>query len=248
MRSFISNKMDLIKKIYVLLFWTTLWYLISNIINNRLLLPSPMDVFLSLINLLSTKALYISVANTVIRIVIGFFLGSILGIILSIFSYRYDFFESLINPLILMIKATPVVSIIILALVWISSKNLSVFISFLMVLPTMYTTLLKGLDSIDKRMIEMAKVFKIKGYKLIRYIYMPSIKSYLIAAASLALGSSWKAGVAAEVIGLPSKTVGESIYTAKIYLNTPELFAWTLLIVAISYVFEKIFINLLNKI
>jgi NitT/TauT family transport system permease protein len=152
------------------------------------------------------------------------------------------------EPLILMIKATPIASIIILALVWISSKNLSVFIAFLMVLPTMYTTILKGLDSTDEKMLEMAKVFKIKGCKLIRYIYMPSIKPYLIAAASLALGLSWKAGVAAEVIGLPSGTIGESLYTAKIYLNTPELFAWTFLIVAISFIFEKLFIFLLNRI
>jgi NitT/TauT family transport system permease protein len=112
----------------------------------------------------------------------------------------------------------------------------------------MYTTILKGLDSTDEKMLEMAKVFKIKGCKLIRYIYMPSIKPYLIAAASLALGLSWKAGVAAEVIGLPSGTIGESLYTAKIYLNTPELFAWTFLIVAISFIFEKLFIFLLNRI
>ncbi|MBC8587821.1 ABC transporter permease subunit [Tissierellaceae bacterium BX21] len=248
MRSSISNKRDLIKKIYASLFWIILWYLISNIMNNKLLLPSPIDVFISLVNLLNTKDIYISIANTFIRIITGFFLGSILGIILSIFSYKFIFFKSLMEPLILMIKATPIASIIILALVWISSKNLSVFIAFLMVLPTMYTTILKGLDSTDEKMLEMAKVFKIKGCKLIRYIYMPSIKPYLIAAASLALGLSWKAGVAAEVIGLPSGTIGESLYTAKIYLNTPELFAWTFLIVAISFIFEKLFIFLLNRI
>ncbi len=248
MRSSISNKRDLIKKIYASLFWIIFWYLISNIMNNKLLLPSPIDVFISLVNLLNTKDIYISIANTFIRIITGFFLGSILGIILSIFSYKFIFFKSLMEPLILMIKATPIASIIILALVWISSKNLSVFIAFLMVLPTMYTTILKGLDSTDEKMLEMAKVFKIKGCKLIRYIYMPSIKPYLIAAASLALGLSWKAGVAAEVIGLPSGTIGESLYTAKIYLNTPELFAWTFLIVAISFIFEKLFIFLLNRI
>ena len=117
-----------------------------------------------------------------------------------------------------------------------------------MVLPAMYTNILEGLENTDKKMLEMAKVFRLKGYKLVRYIYIPSVKPYLVAAASLAFGLSWKAGVAAEVIGLPSGTIGASLYTSKIYLNTPELFAWTVLIVVISFTFEKLLISLLNRI
>lgn len=248
MRSSISNKKNLFKKIYVSIFWILIWYVVSIIIDNTLLLPSPLDVVKSLVNLLGTKDLYLSVGNTFMRIVLGFFLGSIFGIVLSIFSYRFNLFRDLVGPVISIIKATPIASIIILALVWINSKDLSVFIVFLMVLPTMYTNILEGLDSTDKKMLEMAKVFKVKGYRLIRYIYFPSIKPYLIAASSLGLGLSWKAGVAAEVIGLPSKTIGESLYVSKIYLNTPELFAWTVLVVMISFVFEKAFIFILKRI
>lgn len=248
MRSSILNKREITKKICAIIFWIFIWLIISFILDNKLLLPSPIDVATSLVKLLEYRDFYLTVANTFVRIISGFLLGSILGIILSILSYRFSFFNDLIEPLISIIKSIPVASIIILALVWISSKNLSVFISFLMVLPTMYTSILKGLENTDKKMLEMAKVFKVKEYKLIRYIYIPSIKPYLISASSLALGLCWKAGVAAEVIGLPSKTMGEALYTAKIYLNTTELFAWTLFIVAISYIVEKLFIYLLNKI
>jgi NitT/TauT family transport system permease protein len=248
MRSFTSNKRGFIKKIYSFIFWIVIWHIFSIFVNNGLLLPSPLDVLKSLVNLLKTKDIYVVVGNTFCRITLGFLLGSIFGVISAIFSYRFIIFRDLIAPLISSIKATPVASIIILALVWISSYNLSVFVVFLMVLPAIYTNILKGLDSTDKKMLEMAKVFRVKGYKLIRYIYIPSIKPYLIAASSLGLGLSWKAGVAAEVIGLPSRTMGESLYLSKIYLNTSELFAWTVLIVMISFIFEKLFIYILNKI
>ena len=114
--------------------------------------------------------------------------------------------------------------------------------------PPIYTNMLKGMDNTDIKMLEMATVFKVSMYKKIRYIYIPSIKPYLIAAISVALGFCWKAGVAAEIIGLPSNTVGEALYKSKIYLDTPELFAWTLFIVIISMVFETVFITLVRKI
>ena len=248
MRSSILNRKEIVKKISVIIFWIFIWLIASLIMDNKLLLPSPIDVLRSLFELLKFKDFYLMVANTFFRIISGFILATILGIILSVLAYKSSIFKFFIQPLLSIIKATPVASIIILALVWISSKNLSVFISFLMVLPTIYTSILKGLESTDKKMLEMAMVFKVKGYKLVRYIYIPSIKPYLISASSLALGLCWKAGVAAEVIGLPSKTMGEALYTAKIYLNTSELFAWTLFIVAISFFVEKLFISLLNRI
>lgn len=248
MRSSILNKKEIVKKISVIIFWIFIWLIASLIMDNRLLLPSPIDVLRSLFELLKFKDFYLMIANTFFRIISGFILATILGIILSVLAYKSSIFKLFVQPLLSIIKATPVASIIILALVWISSKNLSVFISFLMVLPTIYTSILKGLESTDKKMLEMAMVFKVKGYKLVRYIYIPSIKPYLVSASSLALGLCWKAGVAAEVIGLPSKTMGEALYTAKIYLNTSELFAWTLFIVAISFAVEKLFISLLNRI
>lgn len=246
MRSFISNKN--IKKIWAAIFWILIWYLFSLVVDNRLLLPSPLDVAISLFNLMKTKELYFSVANTFIRIISGFFLGSVLGLILSVLSYRFYIIKILAEPLVSIIKATPVASVIILALVWLNSSNLSVFISFLMVVPTTYTNILKGLENTDIKLLQMAKVFQIGGYKIIRYIYIPSLKPYIVAASSLSLGLCWKAGVAAEVIGLPQGTIGEALYSAKIYLDIAELFAWTLLIVAISFVFEKAFISLLNRI
>jgi NitT/TauT family transport system permease protein len=135
-----------------------------------------------------------------------------------------------------------------LALVWVKSSSLSIFIAFFVVLPTVYINILKGLDNADQKLLEMTQVFRVNKYKKVRYIYLPTIKPYLIAALNVSLGFCWKAGIAAEVIGLPQNSIGEALYSAKIYLNTPELFAWTLFIILISASFEKFFITVMKKI
>ena len=71
---------------------------------------------------------------------------------------------------------------------------------------------------------------------------------YLLTGCRLGLGLCWKAGVAAEVIGVPTGSIGEKLYHAKIYLNTPDLFAWTIVIILISFLFEKLFLGLVRKI
>ena len=242
------NKNNKLVRVLVVLFWLLIWQISSYNLSNKLLLVSPITVIITLISLMQTKLFYISIANTFIRIISGFLIGCLTGTLLSIISYKYIIIKELLRPLISVIKATPVASIIILTLVWIKTANLSVFIGFLMVLPPIYTNMLKGLDYTDAKMLEMTKVFKVSKYKQIKYIYIPSIKPYLIAAISVALGFCWKAGVAAEIIGLPSNTVGEALYKSKIYLNTPELFAWTLFVIITSMVFETVFISLIRRI
>jgi NitT/TauT family transport system permease protein len=183
-----------------------------------------------------------------IRIVSGFLLALVLGILLAALASRFRMFSVLLQPLITVIKSTPVASFIILCLVWIPSRNLSVFISFLMVLPVIYTNISQGIQDTDQKLLEMAEVFSIGTGKKIVYIYVSQVLPYLLSGCSLALGLCWKAGTAAEVIGVPAGSIGEKLYHAKIYLNTPDLFAWTIVIIGVSYLFEKCFLLMLGAI
>ncbi len=132
------------------------------------------------------------------------------------------------------IKAIPVASFIILVLIWVPSRNLSIVISFLMVLPVVYTNVLNGIASTDRKLLEMAQVFRVPLSRRIRYIYLSQLLPFLRTGFSLSLGLCWKAGIAAEVIGIPKGSIGEKLYEAKVYLQTADLFAWTLVIVLIS--------------
>ena len=153
--------------------------------------------------------------------------------------------DELLSPLLAAIKATPVASFIIVALIWVSSKNLSVLISFLMVFPVLYLCIRDAVRQLSGELSEMAQLFRVPLGKRIRYLYIPEILPRFRAAASAALGLCWKAGVAAEVIGIPDGSLGERLYEAKIYLNMPELFAWTVVIVAVSIVMERVVLRLL---
>ena len=115
-----------------------------------------------------------------------------------------------------------------------------------MVFPPVYLNVLEGIRQTDRKLLEMAKVFRVPLWRRVTGIYLPAVLPYFRTAASLGLGLCWKAGVAAEVIGLPVGSIGEQLYNAKVYFLTPELFAWTAVIVAVSVVFEKLFLCLVD--
>lgn len=230
------------------LFWIAIWQIISMVIAQEILLVSPWAVTIRICELVVTTDFWSSIATSLSHIILGFILSLACGIICAILGSKFNCIRKLLAPLMQTIKSVPVASFIILVLIWVSSKNLSIVISFLMVFPIVYSNVLKGICQIDKELLEMAKVFKLTPLAKFRYIYTSQVLPYLQIACSLGLGMCWKAGVAAEVIGLPKNTIGEHLYDAKIYLNTEDLFAWTVVIVVISIVIEKLFVSGLNGI
>lgn len=208
---------------------------------------SPGVVVVRLFELAATAEFWRSVLFSFARIVSGFLLAGVAGVLLAALAARFRRVGELLVPVILAIKATPVASIIILILIWVSSRNLSVLISFLMVLPVIYTNVLDGIRDTDKGLLEMAELFQIPVRKRILYIYISQVLPFFRSACSVALGMCWKAGVAAEVIGVPDGSIGEKLYKAKIYLNTSDLFAWTLTIIVISVIFEYVFMLIIRR-
>ena len=211
-----------------------------------MLLASPLTVIKRLAVLAVTTPFWQSILFSLLRIIGGFLCGVLFGTLLAIFAVNHTKFEELIAPLILLIKTIPVASFIILVLIFISSKNLSVIISFLMVLPIVYTNVRNGILETDRNLLEMANVFSLSRFKKFRYIYVPQVFPYFQSACSVCLGLAFKSGIAAEVIGIPTGSIGEHLYNAKIYLNTPDLFAWTLVIVLLSLTLEKLLLVLLH--
>ena len=223
-----------------------LWQLASVIIGEEVLLVSPLKVIVRLSELIFEKEFYSAVAFSFIRITFGFVLAVVMGIIFATAAYRWHWVETMLWPYMSVIKATPVASFIILCLIWLNSSSLPVFISFLMALPIIYTNMLAGFKSTDIKLLQMADIFRFSFKKKLVYIYLPNIKSYFISACSVALGLTWKAGIAAEIIGIPDGSMGEMLYNAKLYLATADLFSWTVTIVFVSIMFDKLFMKLIN--
>ena len=180
------------------------------------------------------------------RILKGFFLALLAGILLAVFSGTFNIIKFLVSPLMTVMKSVPVASFVILALLWFDSDKLSTFIAFIMVCPIIYLNVLSGITSSDMKMKEMSKVFKLPVHRRIMYVYMPYIIPFFKSGCSVALGLCWKAGIAAERIGVPRGTIGEQLYFSKIYFEMSDVFALTVAIILISTIFEKLFMFCLN--
>ena len=234
-------------RLWAVVFWLAVWQIASMVIHQDLFLVSPVRVVVRLGQLVTEGFFWSSIANSLLRIGGGFLLAVVSGVVLGALAARFRRVQELLAPLMLAVKSIPVASFIILALMLFSSRHLAVLISFLIVLPVIYTNVLAGIRSADRQLLEMARVFRIPAARRIRYIYLPQVLPYFLSACTVALGLSWKAGVAAEVIGMPEGSIGEQLQQAKIYLNTPDLMAWTVVIVLVSLGFEKLFLALIRR-
>ena len=214
--------------------------------HGHLLLATPLDALAALCRLALTAAFWQAVASSTARIFGGFLLSCLLAVVCAALSARFRAVRELLYPVVAAVKAVPVVSFIILALVWLDAGQLSLFISALMVFPPVYLNVLAGIGSADRQLLEMAKVFRVPLGRQLWGIYVPAVLPHFRSAVSLGLGLCWKAGLAAEVIGLPRGTMGEALYQAKVYFMTEELFAWTAVIVLVSVAFEKLFLRLID--
>jgi len=228
-------------------FWLVVWQGAAMAIGQEVFLVSPLQAFGTLVQLLPQAEFWQRVAFSAGHILLGFVLGGGCSVLLAVAAERWLWVDAMLAPVMQLVKATPVASFIILALVWVSGKSLSILISFLMVLPVLYGAVRTGLESADPQLLEMARVFRVPFGRRLRGIYLPQVMPYFRTAVSLGLGLCWKAGAAAEIIGLPAGSMGERLYTAKVYFQTADLFAWTVTIVAVSVVFERLFLALVDR-
>ena len=233
---------------FIILFWLLIWQLATMLIDNKIAFASPLDTLQALFTLAQSMPFWVSVFSSFGKLALGFFLATIVGILLAMLSACSELIRLFFSVPMQFMKTVPVVSFIILALLWIPTKYLSIVISFLMVLPVMYTNIQKGIDTTDIRLLEMAKTYQIGLLPTFRYIYIPAVFPFFLSACSIGLGLCFKSGIAAEVIGLPSHSIGEALYEAKLYLLTKEVFAWTVVIITISICFEKGLLFLLRKV
>lgn len=233
-----------VKKGCILLFWLGVWTLLALGVDNRILVVTPLETASRLLQLLKERDFWISVGRSLLRMGTGFLAGFCMALLLAALCRRLPFFEELLSPVMKLIMAVPVASFAVLLLIWWGSSFLAVAVCFLVVLPGIYTNALEGLKATDKKLLEMAEVFRLPFCSRFFYIYRPTLKPFLRGSMKVALGMCWKSGVAAEVIGTPDFSLGERIYMSKIYLDTAGVFAWSAVVILMSVLFEKLVLRL----
>ena len=246
MKKILKNKF--IQGAGVALFWLIIWETAALCVGKAFLLPSPVATAKTLFEMSGDSSFWLSCALSLGRIAAGFTVGGVLGTLLGFLCFRFSLLNSLLHPLQSTIKATPVASFIILALVWIGKNSIPSFTSFLMVTPIVWSGVYSSLQSVDKKLTEALEIFPLPLGKRIKYIYFPSMKKKYIAALETSLGLAWKAGIAAEVLCVPKRAMGTELYNSKVYIETEKLFAWTFCVIVISIILEfamkKLFVRL----
>lgn len=237
-----------IKTALIVLIWLVIWQVLALIVNNRVLLAGPVETVEALISLGSTSAFYISVGITIVKVLAGFLTGLVLGTILAVLSYRFKAVKEFLAPFVTVIKSIPIVSFIIIALIWAGSSNSSIIVSAIVTFPIFYKNLLEGLLATDPKMTDLAKVFQMKNSRKIRYIFLPALAPHIKSSVSLAIGMAFRGGITAEVVGQPLKSIGNGLYKAKVNLATAEMLAWTLVAVLAAFVIERLFALIVKKV
>lgn len=236
----------ILRKVLVMIFWLAVWQGIAMLVGKPVLFASPIRTAQALWEQLPQEDFWLSAGNSLLHIAAGFCLAFLAGILIGAAAWRLPALRSLLSPLLTFMKSVPVASFIILALVWFDSENLAVIVAAIIVFPLIYFAVISGLDSTDERLLEMSRVFRVRKLRSVWDIYRPAVMPYLLTACSSALGMSWKAGIAAEVIGTPLHSIGEQMYYSKLYMNTAEVFAWTAVVIVLSLAFEKLVLHLLR--
>ena len=221
-----------------LVFWLGVWQLAALTVGKELLLPSPAAVGKSLLALARTADFYLSAGATLWRVCLGLFWGGLAGGLLAFLTHFSPWADAVVSPAVRVVRATPVVSFILLIYLWVARAAIPWVIAGLMVLPVMWGSLTAGLASLDEKLLELGRTYRFPPLKRLRLIYLPSLRSHFSAGLLTAFGLAWKSGVAAEVLCPPDKAVGSRLQQAKLGLETADLFAWTLTVVALSLALE----------
>ena len=231
-----------LRKAIPIIFWLVLWEVVDILVDNRLILAGPVRVGQALVEQLARPEFWLICGATTARIAVGFLLAFVVGCALAMLCYRSRTVRAFVDPIISLLKTVPMASFIIMLLIWVGTQMLTVYLSFLIVVPIVYTNMLTGLESTSKNMLEMARAFHLSRGRKFWYVYRPAFMPFLYSSCKLSLGMSWKAGIMAEVLAVPLMSIGKEMYTAKTFLDTPDLLAWTVVVMLLSLAFEKLFL------
>lgn len=227
-------------------FWLAVWIFAAALVAQPLILPGPGAVALALLRLVCDGGTWAILAGSGARILGGLALAAVCGGVLAGISSRSRAFARLVAPALSFVKATPVACVVVLLLIWLGSARVSIAAVFLMALPGVYFSLVEGLAQVNKPLEQMFRLHGVRGWRLFCAHTWREVLPFVLSCAQAVIGMSWKAGVAAELIGMAVGTVGECIYQAKLLIETADLLAWTVLVMAASWTCERVLVWLLR--
>lgn len=226
--------------IIAIIFLFGIWKLISVLSDSEQIVPSPEQIIFTVFEIITRQNFFPSVLSSIYRGLIGFIIAFILAFLTGVPAGMSRSIYIFLNPVLVAIRSTPVISLILLIIIWAGNELVPVFIAVLTMFPIICVNIIEGIRNVDKSLIEMGHVYKVNKYRILTGISIPSILPFLTGGISNALGFGWRAIIIGEVLAQPGLGIGTRMQDAQIFLMVGELIAWTLVAILISYIFEAI--------
>ena len=247
MKTSILSRNKILRAGLAILFWLLVWQGLAWWVGLGLLLPEPLTVGRTLLSLIRTPGFWSPIWFSLLGVLAGFLSGVVIGSLLAVFTWASPLADALFSPLLRLVRTAPVASFIILALIWLHTRTVPAVIAALMVIPVLGSSTKTALEETNPSLLEMAKVYRFSRFRKFRLIYLPQVLPQWTAACATAMGLAWKAGMAAEVIAQPSPAMGTNLYRSRLLLNTEGVFAWTVLIILLSFLLERVFLFAMTR-
>ena len=246
--STMKNKTQHILRIILpLVIWLSVWQISSMVIDHRFILPSIIDTAKELTLLLGESKFYLVTLYSLLRVVAGLVLGSLIGAFLAFASYKLPIVNTIVSPLFSVIRSTPIASIIIFLYIMLSANTLTILIAILMVAPIIWQNVLDSFNAIPADLLEVCESFEINPVTKFKILIFPTVLKFFVPALITSSSLCWKASVSAEIIAYTTKSIGQFISDAKNDLNTPRVFACTVIVIIFSILLEKLSKYLLRR-
>lgn len=215
-----------------------LWALLAHIVGRAILLPGPLATLETLSEIVRAPSFATVLAATVGRWAAALSLAAPVAILTGTVAGLNSTGAEFLRPLISAARATPVISVILIALIWLPIPQVPVLVGFVVGYPLLHQGIADGLRAVNPELRELSRAYRWGVLRRVLHLEVPGSWPTVSSAIAGTLGMSWKAVLAAEVLSLPIFGIGSMLQESRIYLDTAAVLAWTLIAVLAAYGFD----------
>lgn len=211
------------------------------------LVPPPKDVLSEFFTLGKDGEFWLAVLATLGRTLLCFVISFVVALMLASLGGVFKPVHRVLSPIVSILRAAPTVAVILILYAFMGKNSMSVVVGFLIAFPVLYSAFYGAIDGVDKELLDMAKLYKVRAVDKIFSIYLPTVAPVLFDSSRSTFSLTLKVVIAAEILTSLAGSIGHEIQRAYAAFEAASLFAWTLVAIVFSFVLEGA-VSILKKI
>lgn len=220
-----------------------LWTVAEARIKNEYVFPTVGDTLKEVGKLFTEEKFLKSYLASFLRTIRVFFISFSFALFFAVIAYLYPVFSKILAPIVGILRALPTLAVLLIILLLTTPYDAPVVVGFMALFPMLYTGFSSSLLSVDEKLVDMCKVYKVPLKKRIFKMYIPNALPYILRESSAGLSFGIKLIVSAEIMASTYISLGSLMKdAASVYylLARSRLFALTLVVIATGLLLECI--------